>query len=811
MSLKLQDHIRFEGYVLDRLGWTLIWRDEPIAISRKSFDLLLFLVEHRDRVIGKEELLHSLWHDQFVEESNLTQHIFLLRKALSRHDSGRKIIETIPGRGYRFTAPVELEWQPRSPDLQPPAEAQQRQILVTATESITHVTIEEEEIDPDEVPALPDPALPTSALPAPAWPSAAWPSRRLAWIAIWMLAGGLAAAGIAAALWLGWRRWQDGAGGAPVQVVVTGIDGTTGDPALDRALLSALRMNLSQSPFVSLVPRDTVNATLAEMKRKPDDPMPAGVAREVCERTNSQAVLHGTVAPSGRHFLLTEEASSCVDGSILAGAREEADKVEDLPSRVDKLADTIRRKLGESRSSIARFGARLTPATTASLEALKAYSESSRLAERGELPQAIDMLKKSVAEDPGFAIAWNDLWAYSASLSGDPISAREAIQKAYSLRDSAGALERLTITAHYDMVVVGDLYKSERDYRTWTQLYPRSITAWNGLSVTQQQLGHAADAETSAAEAVSLRPRHAGLNLNLALAQLSNGHAPAARTTCKNAFAQGIDSDHLRAGCLSVAYFLEDKPWLQELRDWAANHPKSPMFAIAEAGIAVGEGRFADARKLTVQASDTMRQQGLASQADAYTRSMGVHLIEAGDTETGAPMLRASPVDPETGTDLIGLAEINDVAAASAGLEAMEKEHSEGTLWKLYWGPTIRASIAMAAKKPNEAVALLEPTHLFDAKDLDSPMRRALANLAASHPALAEKDFRSILAHRERDPTSSFYPLAWLGLGRCLAAEGNLSAATQAYEHFLTLWAHADPGALYLRQARQELAALRSK
>jgi DNA-binding winged helix-turn-helix (wHTH) protein/tetratricopeptide (TPR) repeat protein len=795
MSLEKTGQIRFDGYVIDRLGWTLMWREEPIALSRKSFDLLLFLVEHRDRVSSKEELLQSLWPDQFVEESNLTQHIFLLRKALSRHDSGRKIIETVPGRGYRFTAQVEIDFRPDAPQ---PAEPLQQQIVITASESITHVTIEEEEIQGEN---LSEGSLATG-LPG---------AVRRNWSLTWVLTGALTVAAIAAAGWFGWQRWLDRTGGPPVQVVVTGIDGSTGDPSLDLALHSALRMDLSQSPFVSLVPKDAVNSTLAEMKRKPDDPLPADIAREVCERTNSQAVLHGSVARSGSHFLLTEEATSCVDGSTIAAAKEEADTVEDLPRSVDRLADSIRQKLGESRSSVARFGARLSPATTASLEALKAYSEASRLSERGELPQAIDLLKKAVVEDPGFAIAWNDLWAYTASLNGDPISSREAIQKAYSLRDSAGALERLTITAHYDMVVVGDLYKSERDYRGWTQLYPRAVAAWNGLSLTQQQLGHHADAEASAARAVALRPKYAGLNLNLALAQMANGEAQAAKATCEHAFAMGVDSDHLRAGCLSVAYQLQDTDWLKSLRDWAANHPKSPLFAIGEAEIAVGEGRFSEAQKLTAKATDIMRQQGLASQADAYTRSMGVHLIETGDMAAGAPMLRASAADPETGSDLIGLAEINDTAAASAGLQAMEKEHPEGTLWKMYWSPIIRAAIAAASNRPNEAVALLESMHPFDSKDLDLPMRRALANLAAGHPVAAEKDFRFILAHHELDPTSGFYPLAWLGLGRALSAEGNRTAAIDAYRKFLALWDHADPDALYLRQGKQEMAALQAK
>jgi DNA-binding winged helix-turn-helix (wHTH) protein/tetratricopeptide (TPR) repeat protein len=777
--------IRFEEYEIDRARWQLSWRAEPLPLNRKTFDLLLYLVDHADHVVGKEDLLRTLWPDQFVEESNLTQHIFLLRKALSRHESGTKIIETVPGRGYRFAAAVQAQQQPV------------HQMIVSATESITRITLEEEETSEVAPPGIGVIQPQLSALAG---------RRRIYWIA----GLSIAAAAFCVAGWFIWRQWLARTSGPPVQLVVTGMDGTTGDVTLDRALLSALRMDISQSPFITLVPKDTVNSTLAEMKQKPDDVITTVTARDLCERTNSQAVLHGGVAHNGNHFFLTEEATSCVDGTTLAAARQEAAKPEELPRSVDQLAESIRRQLGESRNSVTHFSARLSPATTASLEALKAYSESSRMAEQGRLPEAINLLKKSVSEDPGFAIAWNDLWAYNASINGDPISAREAIQKAYSLRDSAGALERLTITAHYEMVVVGDLFESERNYQTWTQLYPRSITAWNGLSLTQQELGQYADAEVSAAHAVALRPRHVGLNLNLALAQMSTGDGPAARATCNHAIEQGIDSDHLRAGCLGVAYLLHDAAMLKTERDWGAVHPKAALFTLSEAGIAIGQGRFADARRLISNATQTMRDQGLSSQADAYTRSMGTNLIEAGDIEAGTRMLRASPPDPETGTDLVGLVEINDIAAATDGIHEMEKEHPQGTLWKLYWEPIVHAQIAMANDKPGEAITLLEPTRQFDSKGIDVPMRRGLAYLAAGQPAIAEKEFRYILAHQASDPTSSFYPLAWLQLGRALASLGNRDGAIDAYRNFLTLWDHADADAVFLKQGRLELASLQA-
>ena len=112
MPNNVSGSVRFEEYEIDRAKWRVRFRDEVLSLNRKTFDLLLYLVEHSDRVVSKSELLRALWPDSFVEESNLTQHVFLLRKALSRHPSGTKIIETVPGRGYRFAVPVEVELRP---------------------------------------------------------------------------------------------------------------------------------------------------------------------------------------------------------------------------------------------------------------------------------------------------------------------------------------------------------------------------------------------------------------------------------------------------------------------------------------------------------------------------------------------------------------------------------------------------------------------------------------------------------------------------------------------------------------------------
>ena len=94
----------FGPYRLDALNQRLLRSGEPTAITPKTLDLLLLLVRHRERVISKRELMQELWQDTAVEEANLMQQVFVLRKLLGEGQAGGAYIETVPRRGYRFAA-----------------------------------------------------------------------------------------------------------------------------------------------------------------------------------------------------------------------------------------------------------------------------------------------------------------------------------------------------------------------------------------------------------------------------------------------------------------------------------------------------------------------------------------------------------------------------------------------------------------------------------------------------------------------------------------------------------------------------------
>src|SRR5215475_12465944 len=87
----------------------VLWRgEEMIVLPSKVFDTLWMLVKEEGRVVSKSELMEAIWTDAFVEESNVSQNIYTLRRALGVDEQGRQFIETVPRRGYRFAVPVKV-------------------------------------------------------------------------------------------------------------------------------------------------------------------------------------------------------------------------------------------------------------------------------------------------------------------------------------------------------------------------------------------------------------------------------------------------------------------------------------------------------------------------------------------------------------------------------------------------------------------------------------------------------------------------------------------------------------------------------
>jgi serine/threonine protein kinase/tetratricopeptide (TPR) repeat protein len=256
-------------------------------------------------------------------------------------------------------------------------------------------------------------------------------------------------------------------------IVLADFINTTGDPVFDGTLRQGLSVQLEQSPFLSIVPEQQVQQTLQMMAQKPDAKLTPEIARELCQRTGSAAVIDGSITQIGTPYLLTVKGVDCASGKSLASAEAQASDKSHVLDALGKTASEIRTKLGESLSTVQKFDTPLEQATTPSLEALKSFSSGFQIHITAGDAAAIPFYKQAIELDPNFALAYawmgigyNDMGELSMDV--------ESTRKAYELRDRTSEPEKYFITARFHKVVTGNLKKAEEALQLWIQAYPRA-------------------------------------------------------------------------------------------------------------------------------------------------------------------------------------------------------------------------------------------------------------------------------------------------------------------------------------------------
>jgi len=289
-------------------------------------------------------------------------------------------------------------------------------------------------------------------------------------------------------------------------IVLAEFENRTGDAVFDLTLRQGLAVQLEQSPFLSLVPDESIRHALRLMKLPLETRLTPEVAREVCERTASAAVLEGSIASLGNQYVLWLRTRNCRTGEVLAQEQTQAGTKEGVLNALSRIAIQVRTRLGESLTTIQQHSAPLEQATTSSLEALKAYSAGRSALYAHGYRAAIPHFKRAIALDSQFAMAHASLGFHSWNMGQTDLGAEE-IRKAYELRDRVSDPERFYILMLYDREVTGNLQKELLTLESWAQTYPHdpvahSITAgWGTRGTGQYERGIRA-----AQEAIRLAP-----------------------------------------------------------------------------------------------------------------------------------------------------------------------------------------------------------------------------------------------------------------------------------------------------------------
>jgi eukaryotic-like serine/threonine-protein kinase len=599
-------------------------------------------------------------------------------------------------------------------------------------------------------------------------------------------------------------------------IVLADFTNTTGDPVFDGALRQGLASQLAQSPLLHILSDRQIQQTLQYMGQPPNTRVSNEIARQICQRTQSAAVIEGSIAQIGNTYNLILNAANCASGDTLTTVSTEAPDKDHVLGALGKAAEDIREKLGESLASIQKFNTPIEAATTSSLEALKAYSLGLQLrANKGET-DAVPLLKQAIADDPNFAMAYATLGQVETNLGEVQLGA-DYTKKAYALRDRASEVERFYIDSHYYDNVNGDLENSIRVYQLWIDTYPHDTIPINNLGVAYQFIGQWDKALSQGLDAVRKGPDESIYYAQVVTSYIALGRFDEAKATIAQANARKIDVPLFHRLLYLVAFAQNDPAAMaRELSLLSASGPESAALALAlEGDTEARVGHLQKARALFQRSASAFETAGQKEAAASALLDQAFIEATAGDPasakkEVAAALALGSPSEVRLQSADV-LARAGDPARAETLSAEIAKERPDATLLKNYDLPVIRAETELDRNNAAKAADLLQaviPYDLAGRKSMLSSYERGLAYLALHRAPDSAAEFQKVLDHPGIVRVGFTGALARLGLARAYGAQSDPAKARVAYQNFFALWKDADPDIPLLKQARSEYAKL---
>jgi serine/threonine protein kinase/tetratricopeptide (TPR) repeat protein len=588
---------------------------------------------------------------------------------------------------------------------------------------------------------------------------------------------------------------------------------TTGDAVFDGSLKQALAIQLEQSPFLNIFPEERVRETLRLMSRSPDERVTKDIAREICQRQGLKAYLTGSISNLGSHYVIALEAANAYTGETLGRQQLEAESKEKVLNAVGQAATKLREILGESLASIQKYDAPIDVATTSSLEALKAYSLGRELHYKGKETESILPIKQAIELDPNFARAYDGLaWSYN-NLREKQL-AKEAMQKAFELRERTSEYEKLKIAADYYWLVAGDMEKAIEAFELVTRTYPRDFNAHNNLATRYFYVGRYEQAAEEAREAIRLNPSSSFGYRNLALFFTRLNRFDEAKEICEQALAQKLDDVGLHSRLYEIAFVQGDAAAMQQQLDSAGRRSDEYLALFWQAGTATFLGQLRRARELNHRGVETELGRDLKESAaddlssNALTDGVTGNCQQADEEIASATALpRSVSAFFQTG---MALAQCGELSQARSFADEYAKQFPNETLVNAVWLPAIRAAVETRRNNSAQAFQILQSATRYDRTgDYWPEYLRGQAHLAQHAGTEAAAEFQKILDRRGQAPTSVLYPLAYLGVARASALQGDTAKARKAYQDFFALWKDADPDVPILIKAKQEYEQLK--
>ena len=500
-------------------------------------------------------------------------------------------------------------------------------------------------------------------------------------------------------------------------VLLADFVNTTGDAVFDGTLKQALAVQLEQSPYLNIVPESKIREALGFMGRSPDERLTNDVAREICQRQSIKAMMTGSIASLGNHYVVTLTALNGATGDALAREQVEVDSKEQVLKSLDKAASSIRQKMGESLASVQQFAKPLEQATTSSLEALQAFSlgQAEHLKTKDEA--AIPHLKRAVELDPNFAMAYATLGVACINTTRLTEGA-EALKKAYELRDRASEREKLYIQAHYYDEVTWDMEKAVSVYSDWRQTYPRDTVPYDNGALTYSTLGQHEKAVDLASQAMRLDPKDAFAYQNLASAYMALNRFDEAKSVAEQAVAQKLDGSGVHTTLADIAYIRGDWTAYNRQMEWARGTQDEPFMLFWKAAGLAAKGKVNASHQAWQQTQSALTNAGLKDFAgcalDTGSASDAQLGYSADARQKASRALELSSDREVRGFSAEAFAFAGDIRRSASLLADATRDFPDYQFFSQVLAPLVRAEEYLQQNQPDNAIAALEPTRPYE-------------------------------------------------------------------------------------------------
>jgi tetratricopeptide (TPR) repeat protein/predicted Ser/Thr protein kinase len=595
-------------------------------------------------------------------------------------------------------------------------------------------------------------------------------------------------------------------------ILITDLENRTGDDVFDHGLGAALTVSIEQSLYVNVFPRSRIRQTLQRMRKEEPDRIDESIGREIALREGIKALLVGSISRIGDSYSLglrLVDPQSGITASSISATVTNRDRI---LGALDDLAGEIRQDLGESLENIDRENLPLPRATTASLEALRAFA-------KGLFQQAVEL-------DPEFALAHAEL-GVAYYYSGKQTTADEHFRKALSHLDRLTTRERLWIEA----VVEDSRGKREQaieKYRTFLAQYPDDRVAWFRLGYAYMITKRLDLAIEAFRKVLEINPEHSAAEVNIATCLNGLGRYEEAVARYRRAFElnpraiTGTFVNHeygvllQRMGDLDQAAEVFEKMLSAEQRKTKAKgHRSLALLDMYLGRYSAAIEHFREAVRLnqgTEFGSSELRDRlYLAAALDGQGRS-----AEAAKQLAAAGRLRKDPWSLyRVGRAYARQGMVEEASGILTEIKSRMKDPAVGSISRTErrdqaYYHALAGEVELAMRNYDRALVRFARAETYSEGIVPEAVaycyrsRGDLAHAVESYEALRSEKVLGNEAQQD-------WILAHYHLGKLCEQVGDRVKAIEAYEALLDIWKEADADLVAASDARQRLATLRGE